>query len=455
MGRIFVSVGYGNSANRRFDELSGTTLLKEMVTIRDLAVAELRSRGLDVISVPDELGDDQVQRWVNSRDRTGDIALELHANTHANPMVRGTSVYYIASNSDRKQHADLILLALTRRLPQLMIQGAQPDITAEFGQISFCRQLVPASLYLQLGFLTNPDDRFLIQNHRQEIARGIADGLSAWSQVIAEGIQAPSMLGQTTPLAVIPSPININVNGRLYGELGVLVNGNAYIPVDLAERLGMPLTPIPEQGCLTHGNVVYVKAIDLREADISVAWDSATRTVNIRTVLPVHRRSLHEIAGRGHTTEVQLLMFLKARSETGLSRFPEIARLYLEEGLNEGISHDIAFAQMCVETDFLQFGNTTKPNQNNFGGLGMVGGNPEGASFPSRRIGVRAHIQHLKAYANSEPLREEVVDPRFNLVVRGVAPTIELLTGRWSADRHYSDRILAIVRQLYETAGFL
>jgi hypothetical protein len=48
-----------------------------------------------------------------------------------------------------------------------------------------------------------------------------------------------------------------------------------------------------------------------------------------------------------------------------------------------------------------------------------------------------------------------VVDPRFNLVVRGVAPTIEQLTGRWSADRYYSDRILAIMRQLYETAGLL
>lgn len=452
MGRIFVSVGYGSVKGR--SEPPGSSIAADMLAIRDLVVAELRSRRVDVISVPDELGDEQTIRWINNRDRGGDIALELYANAHANPGVRGTRVYYIAHNHDRKQHADLILLALSRRLPQLVIQGALPDTYAELGRISFCRQLVPASLYLQLGFLTNADDRVLIQNQRQEVARGIADGLVAWSRAVTEGVQAPVGLGQATPPAAVPTPINININGRLYGELGILVKGNAYISVDLADRLGLKRPLVAEQRCLTHGNVVYVPAIDLRESDISVAWNGATRTLMIRTMLQISR-SLHEITGRGYTTEVQLLMFLKARNEVGLSRFPDIARLYLEEGLSEGISHDIAFAQMCVETEFLQFGGTTKPNQNNFGGLGTVGGNPEGASFPSRRIGIRAHIQHLKAYANTEPLREETVDPRFNLVIRGVAPTISQLTGRWSADLHYSDRILAILRQLYETAGFL
>jgi len=453
MGRIFISVGHGSFTTRRFDP-TGAALVKDMVGVRDLVIAELRSRGFDVIAVPDELGDDQTMHWINSRDRAGDIALELYFNAHPNPRVRGTRVYYIANNSDRKQHAELVLLAITRRLPQLMIQGAIPDTHSDVGQISFCRQLVPPSLYLQLGFLTNPDDRFLIQNQRQEVAQGIADGLVAWSRAVTEGIQAPAALGQSIPPAALPTPVNININGRLYSELGLMVNGNAYISVDLADRLGFKLDDTPVSRRFTHGNVVYLKAIDLRESDISVVWDVATRTLNIRTILQISR-AFHELAGRGHTTEVQMLMFLKTYNEVGLSHFPDIARLYLEEGANEGINYDIAFAQMCVETDFLQFGGSTKSNQNNFGGLGAVGGNPEGATFPSRRIGVRAHIQHLKAYANTEPLREEVVDPRFNLVVRGSAPTIEALTGRWSADLHYSDRILAILRQLYETAGFL
>lgn len=454
MGRIFVAAGHSSLESRRLDA-AGTASVRDVVTIRDLVVTDLRSRGFEVMAVPDELGVDQTIHWINSRDRAGDIALEIYASAHSNPVMRGTGVYYIAHNSERKQHADLILLALTRRLPQLLIRGAQPDTSSELGQISFCRQLVPPSLYLQLGFLTNLDDRALIQQQRQEIARGIADGLAAWSRVVSEGTAPPAAMGQTAvPPSTIPAPVNINVNGRVYGELGVMVNGNAYIPVDLADRLGMKLTSAQEQRRLSHGNVVYVKAIDLRESDISVTWNHATRTVNIRSILQICR-PFREITGRGYTTEVQMLMFLKANNEMGLSQFPDVARLYRDEGANEGIRYDVAFAQMCVETDFLRFGGMTKPNQNNFGGLGAVGSNPEGASFPSARIGVRAHIQHLKAYANNEPLREEIVDPRFGLVTRGIAPSIEDLTGRWSADSNYSDRILSVLRQLYEAAGLL
>ncbi len=454
MGRIFVSAGYDSLESRRLD-VTGTMSVKDVVMIRDLVVTDLRSRGFEVLAVPDELGGDQTIRWINSRDRSGDIALEIYANAHANPVMRGTGVYYIVNNSERKQHADLILLALTRRLPQLLIRGALPDTSSELGQVSFCRQLVPPSLYLQIGFLTNLDDRTLIQNHRQEIARGIADGLAAWSRVVSEGTSPPAAIGQpVVPPSAIPVPVNISVNERPYGELGIMVNGNAYIPVDLADRLGMKLNHSPAHRRLTYGNVVYVKAIELREADISVTWNPTTRTVNIRSILQICR-PFREITGRGYTTEVQMLMFLKAHNEMGLSQFPDVARLYRDEGANEGIRYDIAFAQMCVETDFLRFGGMTKPNQNNFGGLGTVGGNPEGASFPSARIGVRAHIQHLKAYANTEPLREEIVDPRFHLVTRGIAPSIEDLTGRWSADLNYSDRILSVLRQLYEAAGLL
>lgn len=453
MGRIFISVGDGNLATRRF-ETTGAALVQEVVLVRDLVVVDLRSRGFEVIAVPNELGEEQTIVWINGRDRAGDIALELYCNVHSNPALRGTRVYFIAHNSDRKQHADLLLLSLTRRVPQLVIQGALPDTYAELGQISYCRQLVPPSLYLQLGFLTNPDDRFLLQNQRQELAQAIAEGLGAWSRAVAEGVQAPAALGQTIPPAALPTPVNININGRIYGELGLMLHGNAYVSVDLAARLGVDLTLVTETQRLTHGNVVYLKAIDLRQSDISVAWEAATRTVNIRTILQLSR-SFHTITGRGYTTEVQLLMFLKTYNEVGLSRFPDIARLYLEEGMNEGISYDLAFAQMCVETEFLMFGGATRSPQNNFGGLGTVGGHPEGATFPSRRIGVRAHIQHLKAYANAEPLREEVIDPRFHLVVRGSAPTIADLTGRWSADPQYSDRILAVLRQLYESTGLL
>jgi hypothetical protein len=68
---------------------------------------------------------------------------------------------------------------------------------------------------------------------------------------------------------------------------------------------------------------------------------------------------------------------------------------------------------------------------------------------------VRAHIQHLKAYASLEPLVQQEVDPRFRFVTRGVAPLVHQLSGRWSADLDYGTKITAILRRLYESANLL
>ena len=79
--------------------------------------------------------------------------------------------------------------------------------------------------------------------------------------------------------------------------------------------------------------------------------------------------------------------------------------------------------------------------------------NTSGASFADQRTGVRAHIQHLKAYASNAPLFQPVVAPRFHLVARGVAPSLSKLMGRWAIDPLYDRKILALIRRLYESAG--
>ncbi len=456
MGRVFISVGHGiwgNSPVNLGSKGVDASEISKMILLRDLTMQEARSRGLEVLLVPDDLTLDQAIRWINYRHRTDDIALELSAETHTHPAFRGAGVYYIAHNRDRKQHAELLLLALTRRVPQIVIRGSFPDTASGLGYLAFCRQLIPASLQLQVGVFSNAEDRYLMDIRRQELALGIADGLLTWSRFLTS---ETTLMSTPSPPTHAPSyaAILINLNGRLYGEQGILINGNACIPIDLVDRLGVTSSQMSQSRRVSYGGIVYVKAIDLRESNFSVSWDSLTRTVSLRSLLQPGR-PLNDITGSSHTSEVQLLMFLKTHHEAGLAQFPDIARLYREEALQEGISYDIAFAQMCVETDFLRFGGMSKSSQNNFGGLGANRGSAEGASFATVRLGVRAHIQHLKAYANTAPLREEVVDPRFHFITRGIAPQVEQLSGRWAADPNYGDRILSIIRQLYEASGLL
>ena len=127
----------------------------------------------------------------------------------------------------------------------------------------------------------------------------------------------------------------------------------------------------------------------------------------------------------------------------------DLVFIYTEEAAVEGVNHDVAFAQMCLETGFLRFGGLVTPDMNNFCGLGSIGPGQNGEVFPTPRMGIRAHIQHLKAYASEAPLNQELVDPRYRYVRYGSAPAIRLLAGTWAADKSYAEKIDAILNRLY------
>lgn len=159
------------------------------------------------------------------------------------------------------------------------------------------------------------------------------------------------------------------------------------------------------------------------------------------------------IMGEGKVSANKMSDFLLQNNPAvGLSYAISLARIYIEEASFEGVNHDIAFSQMCLETGFLRFGGDVKAEQYNFAGMGAVGGGEPGLSFPDPRTGVRAQIQHLKAYGSEEALNESLVNPRFRFVRRGISPTIEGLAGTWAADRQYAVKINAILKRLYEFA---
>jgi len=127
-----------------------------------------------------------------------------------------------------------------------------------------------------------------------------------------------------------------------------------------------------------------------------------------------------------------------------------MAQYYIEEGQIEGVNPDVAFVQMCLETGFLRFGGAVTADMNNFCGLGTIGPMQPGNSFPDERTGVRAHIQHLKAYASAEPLHGAQVDPRYKYVnPKGKSPTIQGLAGTWAADREYGAKLAVLLEKLY------
>lgn len=170
--------------------------------------------------------------------------------------------------------------------------------------------------------------------------------------------------------------------------------------------------------------------------------------------LPVFPRpgipsSPEKILGIGKVESNKLAQFL-TRSNPFIEKkyAEELAKIYVEEAASEGVNHDVAFSQMCLETGFLSFGGLVTPEMNNYCGLGSTG-NSRGEKFPSPRIGVRAQIQHLKIYATDAPLKNKIVDPRYHLVRPGTATNIYMLAGSWAEDKEYGKKIKKILDRLY------
>ena len=138
----------------------------------------------------------------------------------------------------------------------------------------------------------------------------------------------------------------------------------------------------------------------------------------------------------------------------GAATIQEFCQILYEEAIAEGVKPEVLFCQAMKETGWLQFGGAVQVGQCNFGGIGAVDGNPTGAAtFGSVREGLRAQVQHLKAYAvpglTTSGLNYPCVDPRFDLVTKGSATTVEALSGKWASSLTYGVEIVIMINQLY------
>lgn len=157
------------------------------------------------------------------------------------------------------------------------------------------------------------------------------------------------------------------------------------------------------------------------------------------------------IYSAGTHTDKELYKFFCSHSKQNRSRAKKIAKLYIEECAAEGINSDVAFIQMCHETNFLRYGNLVKKEWNNFCGLGAIDEKQPGLQFKTMQLGVRAHIQHLHAYATPEEIKlnNECIDPRYKYVrPRAKATTVEGLSGTWAADKMYAEKLVKYLKEL-------
>lgn len=140
----------------------------------------------------------------------------------------------------------------------------------------------------------------------------------------------------------------------------------------------------------------------------------------------------------------------------------DLVTMFVEEGQAEGVRGDIAFAQSIIETGWFSFPGRVPASANNFSGFGATDGTASYGIFPDARTGVRAQIQHLRAYADATattcavpPLHNPCVDPRFGYVApKGKAPTWNQFgNGNWASSSTYATSILDLYTDMLSSAG--
>lgn len=165
-----------------------------------------------------------------------------------------------------------------------------------------------------------------------------------------------------------------------------------------------------------------------------------------------------KIMGKPVATVEQMLAHIKKKNPNVPQSVIDMIPFYISEGNAEGVAGDVAFAQSCIETGNFVFPKSTCAvtlEQNNFAMMGVVTTFAKGLSFETPQLGIRAQIQHLKAYASTEALNGECIDPRFKYVTRGSAPYVEWLgmqenpQGKgWASAKGYGSSILRVLNEV-------
>jgi peptidoglycan hydrolase CwlO-like protein len=168
------------------------------------------------------------------------------------------------------------------------------------------------------------------------------------------------------------------------------------------------------------------------------------------------------VMGPATLTADQLAGWVRAqgfspRIETDLT---ELAQIFIDEGNDEGVRGDFAFAQSVIET-----GGFESAPANNYSGIGWCDTCAVGNRFPDPREGVRAQIQLLVNYADAGATAAGLTHPvlpylygsdlvaaarRFdNFFAKGWAPTWrEMGNGNWATDPGYSAKVIGVYRRM-------
>jgi hypothetical protein len=166
------------------------------------------------------------------------------------------------------------------------------------------------------------------------------------------------------------------------------------------------------------------------------------------------------VMGQSNLTAAELARWYRSTGSTPKlapgTTIEDIAQYFIQEGQDEGLRGDIAFAQSIIETAYF-----TVAAGNNFSGIGACDSCTGGLVFATPRDGVRAQIQLLRNYADPDSRAANLAhapepglygtDPAAaahlydTFFLKGKAPLWNMMgNGNWATDPVYAGKVVKL-----------
>jgi hypothetical protein len=195
---------------------------------------------------------------------------------------------------------------------------------------------------------------------------------------------------------------------------------------------------------------------DQKVADANAALDRA------RVIGALHAAG-EPVMGPAELTAAQMVAWFDAQGyhpHLANTTVAELAQIYLQEGADENVRGDFAFAQAIIET-----GGFASAPDNNYSGLGWCDSCVRGTVFPTPDDGIRAQIQLLLNYADPDSRAANLHHPPSpywwdpdptvaahdfdTYFAKGWAPTwSDMGHGNWATDPAYAGKVIGIYHRM-------
>jgi len=403
--------------------------------------------------------------------------ISIHANS-ATTNANGTETFAYAPGGQGEKLAEGLQEAI-------VISGiATANRGVKFANFAVLRETLMPSALLEILFISNAVDAEILKNRKHDIAVAIAKGVikflaipynsdyenpispkpAVMYRVILDDIQVEALSYQDKAEEAVRNAVD---SGRAkYGKVQRNTDGVDlyYYPpmIDYEKELcriivnGNNLIALTgKTKCVDYAKVNYEGHIVVQCVKDNVIVAEFDNLLSPPPPVEPPKPQGKPIMGSCDLTKEKMVKYVLDNNNVPKISITldELAQLFLNEGVEEGVRGDIAFCQSILETGFFKYGGLVLPEQNNYGGISAVNNSDVGAGawFNTPQEGVRAQIQHLKAYGSTEALKNPCIDPRFSLVTRGTALNWEDLNGKWSVPgENYGQKIVEIYNKVKE-----